>query len=37
MLHARELGFVHPKTGRALRFESAPPEDFEATLQRLRT
>jgi 23S rRNA pseudouridine1911/1915/1917 synthase len=36
MLHARELGFVHPRNGRALRFECAPPEDFEAVLTRLR-
>lgn len=36
MLHARELGFVHPRTGRALRFSCEPPEDFQATLARLR-
>lgn len=29
-LHARVLGFVHPRTGRTLRFESEPPEDFQA-------
>jgi S-formylglutathione hydrolase FrmB len=27
-LHAAILGFVHPVTGEALRFETAPPEDM---------
>ena len=27
-LHAAVLGFVHPVTGEALRFETAPPEDM---------
>ncbi len=27
-LHAAVLGFVHPVTGQALRFETAPPEDM---------
>jgi len=36
MLHAQELGFVHPRTGRALRFSQDPPEDFQATLKRLK-
>jgi 23S rRNA pseudouridine1911/1915/1917 synthase len=27
-LHAAVLGFVHPLTGEALRFETAPPADF---------
>jgi len=36
MLHARVLGFVHPRTGKALRFEREAPEDFRALLQRLR-
>ena len=31
MLHARMLGFTHPRTGKALSFERAPPEDFETT------
>jgi 23S rRNA pseudouridine1911/1915/1917 synthase len=35
MLHARRLGFRHPRTGEWLRFEAEPPEDFQATLQRL--
>jgi 23S rRNA pseudouridine1911/1915/1917 synthase len=36
MLHAAELGFVHPKTERDVRWEEAPPEDFRAVLARLR-
>ena len=28
-LHAATLGFRHPVTGRDLRFETAPPEDFQ--------
>jgi len=36
MLHAETLGFVHPRTGRSLRFEQPPPEDFQALLARLR-
>ena len=37
MLHARELGFVHPATNEPVRWEREPPADFEATLRRLRT
>jgi 23S rRNA pseudouridine1911/1915/1917 synthase len=29
-LHAAVLGFVHPATGAALRFESPLPADFQA-------
>ena len=29
-LHAAVLGFVHPVTGQALRFETAPPADMQA-------
>lgn len=36
MLHARVLGFVHPRTGSAVRFEREAPADFQALLQRLR-
>lgn len=36
MLHATVLGFIHPRTGRSLRFEDPPPEDFVEVLQRLR-
>jgi 23S rRNA pseudouridine1911/1915/1917 synthase len=35
-LHAATLGFVHPITGDALRFESPLPEDFERLLGALR-
>jgi 23S rRNA pseudouridine1911/1915/1917 synthase len=36
MLHAAELGFVHPADDRPMRFEEPPPADFEETLARLR-
>lgn len=36
MLHARLLGFVHPKTGKYMEFESALPEEFERVLEKLR-
>jgi 23S rRNA pseudouridine1911/1915/1917 synthase len=36
MLHAAVLGFVHPKTGRALNFELEPPSDFVRILAQLR-
>jgi 23S rRNA pseudouridine1911/1915/1917 synthase len=35
-LHAAELEFEHPLTGEALRFTSAPPEDFMRALRSLR-
>ena len=35
MLHARSLGFVHPRTGKPMFFEREPPADFEAMLERL--
>ncbi len=35
-LHARVLGFNHPKTGQWLEFESAPPDDFMVALAALR-
>jgi 23S rRNA pseudouridine1911/1915/1917 synthase len=31
-LHARLLGFIHPGTGRLVRFESDPPADFTEAL-----
>ncbi len=34
-LHAMTLGFVHPITGKALRFEREPPEDFADLLAEL--
>ncbi len=36
MLHARELGFVHPGTETEMRWTAEPPKDFEETLARLR-
>jgi 23S rRNA pseudouridine1911/1915/1917 synthase len=35
-LHAVELEFVHPVTGRMLHFESEPPSDIREALERLR-
>jgi len=35
-LHARVLGFVHPATGKKVRFEVDPPADFEVILTALR-
>ncbi|QHC34557.1 RluA family pseudouridine synthase [Komagataeibacter xylinus] len=31
-LHARRLGFIHPRSGEEMLFESAPPEDFRQLL-----
>jgi 23S rRNA pseudouridine1911/1915/1917 synthase len=36
MLHAAELGFVHPATEEDVRWEKGPPPDFMETLARLR-
>jgi len=35
-LHARTLGFVHPTSGKTLRFESPIPTDMEACLDKWR-
>ena len=35
-LHASILAFVHPVTGKTLRFEAAPPADFQNLLQAFR-
>jgi 23S rRNA pseudouridine1911/1915/1917 synthase len=35
-LHARELGFVHPGTGREVRFRAPFPADLQHALDRLR-
>jgi 23S rRNA pseudouridine1911/1915/1917 synthase len=35
-LHARLLGFIHPTTGRLLRFEAHLPADFAEALRELR-
>ena len=34
-LHARELKFVHPRTGEAIRLETALPDYFTEVLSRL--
>jgi 23S rRNA pseudouridine1911/1915/1917 synthase len=36
MLHARVLGFVHPRSGTPVTFESPLPADFQARLDSLR-
>jgi 23S rRNA pseudouridine1911/1915/1917 synthase len=36
MLHAAELGFVHPQTERELHFVDAMPADMAAVLGELR-
>lgn len=36
MLHARELGFVHPTTGQHLRFEEPIPDDMRLVIESLR-
>jgi len=35
-LHARTLGFVHPGTGKVVRWEVGPPADFQLALATLR-
>jgi 23S rRNA pseudouridine1911/1915/1917 synthase len=35
-LHARLLGFIHPRTGKRVSFAAPPPEQFTHALQRLR-
>ena len=36
MLHARTLGFTHPRSGKQISFEREPPEDFQARVDSLR-
>jgi 23S rRNA pseudouridine1911/1915/1917 synthase len=36
MLHARTLGFVHPRSGDTVKFEREAPEDFTAMVEVLR-
>jgi pseudouridine synthase, rluA family len=36
LLHAKTLGFVHPRTGEYMEFESSRPEIFDNILQSLR-
>jgi 23S rRNA pseudouridine1911/1915/1917 synthase len=37
MLHAKELGFVHPKTELPVQFDSELPQDMQDTIWRLRS
>ncbi len=36
-LHAKELGFIHPRTGEKMFFECPPPESFTQCLNKWRT
>lgn len=36
MLHAAELGFVHPRSGKWLQFSAPLPREFEEVLRKLR-
>ncbi len=35
LLHAKKLGFIHPRTGKHMEFSSEMPEDFKKVLKRL--
>jgi 23S rRNA pseudouridine1911/1915/1917 synthase len=35
-LHAQTLGFIHPKTGKEMFFESPLPEDMEEVIDKWR-
>ena len=35
-LHAKSLGFIHPKTGMEIFFEARRPKDFNALIKNLR-
>jgi 23S rRNA pseudouridine1911/1915/1917 synthase len=35
-LHAKSLGFVHPKTGEFMEFDSSLPEDMQQTIEKWR-
>jgi 23S rRNA pseudouridine1911/1915/1917 synthase len=35
-LHAQQLGFIHPATGKQMNFESEVPEDISAVLEKWR-
>jgi 23S rRNA pseudouridine1911/1915/1917 synthase len=37
MLHARELSFVHPRTGKEMSFEAPLSQDFREALKSLRS
>lgn len=36
-LHAKSLGFIHPRTGKEVYFESELPDDFTKVLEKWRT
>ena len=36
LLHAKTIGFVHPRTGKMMKFTSDIPEYFENVLEKLR-
>lgn len=36
LLHAYQIGFLHPKTGEYMEFSKEPPELFQKTLEKLR-
>ncbi len=36
LLHAGEIGFIHPATGENVSFSAPLPEDFEDTLEKIR-
>jgi 23S rRNA-/tRNA-specific pseudouridylate synthase len=35
MLHARTLGFAHPRSGEPMSFTREAPADFQGVLERL--
>jgi 23S rRNA pseudouridine1911/1915/1917 synthase len=35
-LHAQQLGFIHPATGKKIYFESPLPEDMSAVIDKWR-
>ena len=36
-LHAKTLGFIHPRTGKPIRFDSPLPEDMTALMDKWRS
>ncbi|NNK11440.1 MAG: RNA pseudouridine synthase, partial [Flavobacteriaceae bacterium] len=35
-LHAKTLGFIHPKTGKKMQFDTDIPEDMAACIEKWR-
>ena len=35
-LHAKSLGFIHPKTNKEIFFEAERPKDFEELIENLK-